>query len=66
MHEGMLNPAEYKFIKKCWGALPMTMEEIFCIKEVRNSAILPNCELLLFLLRGQSAVDRDDSARHEV
>jgi hypothetical protein len=29
----------------------MTMEEIFCIKEVRNSAILLNCELLLFLLR---------------
>jgi hypothetical protein len=51
MHEGMLNPAEHKFIKKCWGALPMTMEEIFCIKEVRNSATLPNCELLLFLLR---------------
>jgi hypothetical protein len=48
MHEGMLNPAEYKFIKKCWGALPMTMEEIFCIKEVRNSAILLNCELLVF------------------
>jgi hypothetical protein len=33
MHEGRLNPAEYKFITKCKGAMPLIMEGIYSIKK---------------------------------